>query len=81
MNEQTAVVFKAVGGRDLCLGLTMTVLSYQGERRALATVFGCSLAAGLSDAWTCWQHGPQNSWRSHAIGCVITVALSWSLME
>ena len=79
MTEQNSVCFPVVGGRNITLGLTVLMLSWQGERRAIGTVFMCAMAASVSDIWTCWRNKSE-CWRNHAVGTVITAVLGWCLL-
>jgi hypothetical protein len=80
VTKQNSVCFPVVCGRNITLGLTVLMLSWQGKRRAMGTVFIGAIAAGISDSWTCWRNNSAR-WRNHAVGTATTAVLGWCLLQ
>ena len=75
---ERARLFPVVGGRNMTLALSVLVLSFRGHREAVGIVMGSSIAAGMSDAWVCWQ--AKGNWQKHLWACVVAGGLSWTLI-
>lgn len=75
-DEKLATFVPLLFARNITIGLTILLLSLQGQRKALGTLLGCLLITGLIDMRWCLKHAP-GKLGTHAVGTVMFVTLGW----
>lgn len=77
-NDDRALMFPIVGGRNAGFGLALLAFSLQGQRKAAATLMLCNMVGGIVDVMWCLKHGSEK-WIGHVIGSALGAPLVWWL--
>lgn len=64
-NEQHAVLYPGIGGRNVVVGLATLIMSFTGQQKAAGILLACAMVQGFCDARICWMHG--DKWVVHAL--------------
>lgn len=54
------------GARNLWSGLSILMLLYTGQRKAVGTILMCGVVTGMTDAWICFQNNAEGKTVGHA---------------
>ncbi|KAK4553023.1 hypothetical protein LTR86_009947 [Recurvomyces mirabilis] len=79
-NQDRAIMFPIVGGRNMWIGAAMLALTLQGQRKAVGTILATGMIGGGVDAWWCYKNGSEK-WLPHIIGSSIGIPLSYVLLQ
>ncbi|KAK3670088.1 hypothetical protein LTR78_010028 [Recurvomyces mirabilis] len=79
-NQDRAIMFPIVGGRNMWIGAAMLALTLQGQRKAVGTILATGMIGGGVDAWWCYRNGSEK-WLPHIIGSSIGIPLSYVLLH
>ena len=68
------------GARNVAFGLATAVFQYQGDTRAMGTLFLCGLITSGPDAYVTWNYGTRSGAWSHIVGSVVAGMLGGYLV-
>ncbi|KAK3070686.1 hypothetical protein LTR53_010029 [Teratosphaeriaceae sp. CCFEE 6253] len=66
--------------RNISIGLSILLLSLQGERKAVGTILGTIVLVGFADLWWCLEYA-RSRLVTHAVGTVMFGGLSWVMLR
>ncbi len=68
------------GARNIMFGTAVVAFQYQGDLRAMGTLFLCGLVVSGTDGYVTWNFGTRSAAWSHILGTVFAGILGWYLV-
>ena len=68
------------GARNVAFGVATAAFQYQGDTRAMGTLFLCGLITSGADAYVTWNYGTRSGAWSHIGGSVVAGVLGGYLV-